>query len=292
MKKIEHGFNPGQRFGRWTILDRCVFSARGEKKYLCRCDCGTERYVLERSLKYGGSQSCGCLRKERAYQATAYNLLGQTFGELRVIGRSRKRTEMGAYWTCLCSCGYTCEATAAELVSGRKTHCGCKSVRSYATSNITGRRFGRLTAMYPTKKRDAKGFVIWHCRCDCGNEPDVSYNNLMYCGQQSCGCRKKEHDQELGTLLTHVGGTSLEMIQSQKLPRDNTTGYKGVYLVRGKYLAYFRKSSIFSAHTTALRKLRQPERARRRCFSEKRRRLSKSGRKALRRIRNGPEIIR
>lgn len=113
MKKIEYGFNPGQRFGRWTILDRYVFSARGEKKYLCRCDCGTERYVLERSLKYGGSQSCGCLRKERAYQATAYNLLGQTFGELRVIGRSRKRTEMGAYWTCLCSCGYTCEATAA-----------------------------------------------------------------------------------------------------------------------------------------------------------------------------------
>lgn len=95
MKKIEYGFNPGQRFGRWTILDRYVFSARGEKKYLCRCDCGTERYVLERSLKYGGSQSCGCLRKERAYQATAYNLLGQTFGELRVIGRSRKRTEMG-----------------------------------------------------------------------------------------------------------------------------------------------------------------------------------------------------
>ena len=109
MKKIEYGFNPGQRFGRWTILDRYVFSARGEKKYLCRCDCGTERYVLERSLKYGGSQSCGCLRKERAYQATAYNLLGQTFGELRVIGRSRKRTEMGAYWTCLCSCGYKCE---------------------------------------------------------------------------------------------------------------------------------------------------------------------------------------
>lgn len=120
-------------------------------------------------------------------------------------------------------------------------------MRSYATSNITGQRFGRLTALYPTKKRDAKGFVIWHCRCDCGNEPDVSYNNLMYCGQQSCGCRKKEHDQELGTLLTHVGGTSLEMIQSQKLPRDNTTGYKGVYLVRGKYLAkiVFQKKQYF-----------------------------------------------
>lgn len=72
---------------------------------------------------------CGCLRMERARQATAYALFGQTFGELKVVGRSRKRTKMRAYWTCLCSCGNTCEATAAELVSGRKTHCGCKSVK-------------------------------------------------------------------------------------------------------------------------------------------------------------------
>lgn len=37
------------------------------------------------------------------------------------------------------------------------------------------------------------------------------------------------------------------MIQSQKLPRDNTTGYKGVYLVRGKYLAkiVFQKKQYF-----------------------------------------------
>ena len=62
---------------------------------------------------------------ERARQATAHDLFGQTFGELKVVGRSRKRTKMGAYWTCLCICGYTCEATAAELMSGRKSHCGC-----------------------------------------------------------------------------------------------------------------------------------------------------------------------
>ena len=172
--KTEQRLQSGQRFGRWTVLDGCITSPRGERRYLCRCDCGTERYVLERSLLYGGSQSCGCLRKEMAYQANAYNLLGQTFGDLRVVGKSRKRTKMGSYWTCLCRCGYTCEATASELVSGRKTHCGCKIVKNYATSDITGRRFGRLTAQYSTKKRDAKGFVIWHCLCDCGNEVDVT----------------------------------------------------------------------------------------------------------------------
>ncbi len=236
-KKTVKELENGQRFGRWTVLDRVAATPRGERKYFCRCDCGTERYVLERSLKHGGSQSCGCLRKERAHQATAYNLLGQTFGDLKVIGRSKKRTKMGAYWTCLCSCGYTCEATAAELVSGRKTHCGCMSTKNYASSDITGQRFGRLTAVCSTNKRDAKGFVIWHCRCDCGNEIDVSYNNLMYCGQQSCGCKKKEHDKALAGYLTHVDGTSIDALKSRKTPKNNTTGVKGVYYIKGRYLA-------------------------------------------------------
>ena len=236
-RKTDQRLTCGQRFGRWTVLGGCMTTPRGERKYLCRCDCGTERYVLERSLLYGGSQSCGCLRKEMAYQANAYNLLGQTFGELHVVEKSRKRTKMGSYWTCLCSCGYTCEATASELVSGRKTHCGCKSVKNNATSDITGQRFGRLIAQYSTKKRDAKGFVIWHCRCDCGNEADISYNSLVYCNQISCGCKKKEHDKALGGFLTHVDGTSIDALKSSKLPSNNTTGVKGVYLVKGRYLA-------------------------------------------------------
>ncbi len=123
------------------------------------------------------------------------------------------------------------------MVSGRKTHCGCKGVKNYASSDISGRHFGRLTAQYSTKKRDIKGFVIWHCRCDCGNEIDVSYNNLMYCGQQSCGCKKKEHDKALAGYLTHVDGTSIDALKSDKIPKNNTTGVKGVYFIKGRYLA-------------------------------------------------------
>ena len=46
MKSEENGLKKGQRFGRWTLLDKVVTTAQGEKKHLCRCDCGTERYVL------------------------------------------------------------------------------------------------------------------------------------------------------------------------------------------------------------------------------------------------------
>lgn len=83
--------------------------------------------------------------------------------------------------------------------------------------------------------------------CDCGNEVELSYNALVYANVQSCGCKKKEHDKLLNTFLTHVAGTSLEMLQSQKLAANNTTGHRGVYFIRGKYVAkiVFQKKQYF-----------------------------------------------
>lgn len=147
----------GQFFDRWMVLDDYILTSKKERKWLCRCDCGTERYVLERSLRNGGSHSCGCIARENARNAVSYDLLGKEFGDLKVVGRSKKRTKMGNYWTCLCNnCGYTCDATASELVTGKKTHCGCKTVKNYAYIDITHRRFNRLEALYPTKKRSKK----------------------------------------------------------------------------------------------------------------------------------------
>jgi hypothetical protein len=240
---------PGLRFGRWTVQDDFVLTDKGEKKWLCLCDCGTKRYVLERSLLYGGSQSCGCLRKENAQHVNSHDLTGQVFGELTVLQKAEyQRKNGGIWWLCKCSCGAEYEVPGTLLMTGRRTHCGSKiHSRNYATTDITGRRFNRLTALYPTEQRDDKGSVIWHCRCDCGNELNVSYNNLVYCNMKSCGCQKKEHDQSLKELLTHVDGTSLDMIRSKKIPKDNTTGYKGVYFVRGRYMAkiVFQKKAYY-----------------------------------------------
>lgn len=104
-----------------------------------------------------------------------------------------------------------------------------------------------LTALHPTGQCDSKGSLIWHCRCDCGNEVDVSYNSLMYTNQKSCGCLKREHEQKLNTYLTHVAGTSVDILKSKKVPTDNTTGYKGVYWIRGKYVAkiVFQKKAYY-----------------------------------------------
>lgn len=174
---------PGAIIGRWTVLDDCIISSKGEKKRLCKCSCGAD-YVVQGSL----------------------------------------------------------------LITGRRTRCSSKAhQKNYAYTDITGQRFERLVALYPSRRYDKSGSVIWHCRCDCENEVDVSYNSLMYANQKSCGCQKKEHDRKLQTFLTHVAGTSIDMLKSKKVPTDNTTGYRGVYLIRGKYVAkiVFQKKQYF-----------------------------------------------
>lgn len=228
----------GERFGNWTVLSNCITGKNGERKWWCRCVCGTERYVLERSLLYGGSKSCGCLRKENANKARSYDLSDKVFGDLTVVNKAKKqRKNGGIWWTCVCTCGNQCDVPATLLITGRKTSCGCKTMPKYASSDIAGKRFRKLIALFPTDKRSSKGSVIWHCRCDCGNEVDVSYNELMYSNIQSCGCVKREHDKKLASFLNHIEGTSIEAIKSKKVPSDNTTGYRGVYNIHGKYLA-------------------------------------------------------
>lgn len=233
-----------KRFGRLTVLGEYITirnsSGRNERKWLCRCECGTEKYILERSLLYGNTKSCGCAARENSAKANAYDLHGKTYGELKVlevVTDHQKDSRGGIWWRCRCSCGNEIDVLSTLLVTGRKTHCGCKSDPQYYTIDIKGKKIGRLTALYPLNERDDKGAVMWHCKCECGNEVDYSYNVLMYSNIRSCGCWKRERESKLGDLLTHVNGTSIDMIKSKKIPTDNTSGVKGVYFQKGKWIA-------------------------------------------------------
>lgn len=59
---------PGDRYGRWTILRRAagVSNARARVTWVCRCDCGAEKFIVGEQLRAGRSKSCGCLRDELA----------------------------------------------------------------------------------------------------------------------------------------------------------------------------------------------------------------------------------
>ena len=56
-------------------------------------------------------------------------------------------------------------------------------------NDITGLRFGMLVAEHMTGDKTKSGNYIWHCKCDCGKEIDVSSGELMSGHTRSCGCR-------------------------------------------------------------------------------------------------------
>ena len=56
--------------------------------------------------------------------------------------------------------------------------------------DLTGRRFGRLTAVERLEKKGSN--YVWRCTCDCGGEANVEVRSLLSGNTTSCGCLKRE----------------------------------------------------------------------------------------------------
>lgn len=61
MKKIDL---TGQVFGRLTVVQEAGIDTRGEKLWMCECECGSIVNVLSSNLRTGHTKSCGCLKYE------------------------------------------------------------------------------------------------------------------------------------------------------------------------------------------------------------------------------------
>ena len=59
-----------------------------------------------------------------------------------------------------------------------------------ALIDLTGQRFGRWLAI--EKSISKCGYVMWLCRCDCGNERIVNGHDLRKGKSKSCGCLRNE----------------------------------------------------------------------------------------------------
>lgn len=59
---------------------------------------------------------------------------------------------------------------------------------------LTGRKFNRLTVI-DFAHIDKSGQTCWLCKCDCGNEKIIRASYLRSGDTKSCGCLKKEIDE-------------------------------------------------------------------------------------------------
>ena len=118
------------------------------------------------------------------------NLTGMRFGRLVVLHRARNNGK-STMWLCKCDCGNEKAIHASSLIKGATKSCGCYQKKH--REDLTGRRYGRLVALY--RDMDSGSKNKWVCQCDCGNKHVVSYYDLTRKdsrGSRSCGCLKRD----------------------------------------------------------------------------------------------------
>lgn len=161
------------------------------------------------------------------------NIIGQKFGRLTVVEQKGSDKNRNMVWLCKCDCGNFIETTTNKLRSGNTKSCGClkKELLSERSKDLTGKRFGKLVAIKPTKKRKDRS-VVWECECDCGNRFYTPAKFLLSGGSTSCGCVgiKKLIN---GMKKECVEQTYLSLLNKKK-SKSNTSGVKGVYWKKDK----------------------------------------------------------
>lgn len=120
------------------------------------------------------------------------DLTGRKFGRLIVLGLNDQKKNSKWLWKCQCSCGKIVYCQASNLKNGTTRSCGCYR-KELNTKDISGQKFGRLTVIRPTTKREQyTETVIWECLCDCGKICYVPGARLRNGQTRSCGCLQKD----------------------------------------------------------------------------------------------------
>ena len=72
--------------------------------------------------------------------------------------------------------------------------------------DLTGKRFGRLTARYVDEERSENGKIYWWCDCDCGNKVSVQSTCLTRKkgGTKSCGCARNSAEAVIKARTTRI----------------------------------------------------------------------------------------
>ena len=98
--------------------------------------------------------------------------------------------------------------------------------------DMTGRVIGRLLVIEECG-RDARGKVLWRCRCECGNEVIVRDDNLRNENTKSCGCYQREASTTHGMHKARLYSVWQSMLKRVGATKGASEEVKRAYQDRG-----------------------------------------------------------
>ena len=188
----------GERFGKLLVLERDKERKGGAAYWICKCDCGNVKSIRGTNLRAlkQPTRSCGkCMTRPNSVDLLSE--IGNQYGRLTVMERDLSKTighHSSAYWLCKCECGNLVSVAGSQLRSGKTKSCGCLKIeltKKRQILDLTGQKFGKLTAVEFTDKLSNDTSYLWKCQCECGNTIECSVEALKSNKIISCGCEKR-----------------------------------------------------------------------------------------------------
>ena len=117
----------GNKYGKLTpIKPMDIRASNGSIVWECICDCGKTTYATVSNLKRGHKKTCGCAISDYV-DSLKSDVIGKTFGYLKVIGESNNRKRNRRNVICECKCGNIGEYVLEDIRSKHIISCGCIS---------------------------------------------------------------------------------------------------------------------------------------------------------------------
>lgn len=206
----------GHRFGKLTVVEQLSSTSRGQRRWLCKCDCGGEHIATTGNLRGGRTTNCGCKKSP--------DLTGKVFGKLTVLGRSDKRNPRGArttpMWECRCECGAITYKATDTLTNPEESMCkACQGLYAAETARksagfVGGTQITKLRNMEPTAANTSGCRGVYYEKKTNKYRARLKFKGkIMNFGtyarfEDAVVARKRAEEEYYGAFLAEIGQTN------------------------------------------------------------------------------------
>lgn len=146
-----HLVEPGQRYGRLTVINFSHQDKRWRRHYLVRCACGAEKSIQGSLLRSGNTRSCGCLAKEAGAKRRISRHHSDTTAV--ILGYKRHAQDRGFEWKLT-------REQVAWIISKDCHYCGSPPANTKTTKNtLTPLKYSGLDRADNTKGYSVENVV-------------------------------------------------------------------------------------------------------------------------------------
>ena len=138
------------------------------------------------------------------------DITGQRFGRLVCLGKGKRRPDgrgsYRQYWRFQCDCGKIAQVERGSVELKGQISCGCARRLGLIDNkrrplDISGQKFGTLTAIRLTGKKCKHGKPLWEMKCACGKTVQMSLSHIRrdeyYGNRINCKDRGKHPERFL-----------------------------------------------------------------------------------------------